>query len=78
MIEHFQTFYRFKIETQISIGKVFGLFETHKIELKIASYSVKQATIEQIFNLFAEKKIQVGDYTSPEDESPDLRTHQQQ
>ena len=57
VIEHFQTFYRFKIKTQVSVGKVFGIFEKSKAELNIVQYSVKQATIEQIFNLFAEGKI---------------------
>lgn len=27
IIEHFQSFYRFKIESNISIGKLFGFFE---------------------------------------------------
>lgn len=41
----------------ISIGKIFGLFEQNKKQLSIQNYSVKQATIEQIFNMFAENKI---------------------
>ncbi len=57
LIEHFQSFYRFKIETSISIGKVFGSFEANKNQLLISQYSVKQATIEQIFNMFAEGKV---------------------
>jgi ATP-binding cassette subfamily A (ABC1) protein 3 len=44
---------RFKINTNISIGKVFGFFETNKKELEISQYSVRQATLEQIFNMFA-------------------------
>ena len=27
LIEHFQTFFRYRIETKISVGKVFGSFE---------------------------------------------------
>jgi ATP-binding cassette, subfamily A (ABC1), member 3 len=47
------------LESDVSIGKIFGIFEKSKEKLFIASYSVKQATIEQIFNLFAENKIEI-------------------
>mmetsp|Transcript_6172 Transcript_6172/g.5550 ORF Transcript_6172/g.5550 Transcript_6172/m.5550 type:complete len:104 (+) Transcript_6172:5005-5316(+) len=43
----------------MSIGKVFGLFEGHKSEYDIIQYSVKQTSIEQIFNLFANNSIQI-------------------
>ena len=33
---------------------MFGEFEAAKNDLEITYYSVKQATIEQIFNMFAE------------------------
>lgn len=59
LIEHFSSFYRFKINTNMSIGKVFGLFEDHKSEYDIIQYSVKQTSIEQIFNLFANNSIQI-------------------
>ncbi|EAR99563.1 ABC transporter family protein (macronuclear) [Tetrahymena thermophila SB210] len=55
IIEHFSNLYRFKITNpSISIGKVFEQFEHNKRNLNIASYNVRQATIEQIFNNFAE------------------------
>ncbi|EAS01530.2 ABC transporter family protein (macronuclear) [Tetrahymena thermophila SB210] len=55
IIEHFSNLYRFKVEnTTSSIGKLFELFEKSKKELNISSYNVRQATIEQIFNNFAE------------------------
>lgn len=30
IVEHFQAFYRFKIEAEVSTGKVFGAFENKK------------------------------------------------
>ncbi|KAL4488927.1 hypothetical protein ABPG72_005714 [Tetrahymena utriculariae] len=57
IIEHFDDFYRFRIESEISIGKMFELFEQNKAKLQVDNYSVKQATIEQIFNLFATNSI---------------------
>jgi len=57
--EHFQSFYRFKIASDISIGKVFGFFEERKTEMKIVQYSVKQTSIEQIFNAFANNALPV-------------------
>jgi len=30
VIEHFQSFYRFKLDTHISIGSLFGRFEENK------------------------------------------------
>jgi len=53
VIEHFHSFYRLKAAETISVGKMFGLFETNKANLKISQYSIKQSTIEQIFNMFA-------------------------
>jgi len=58
-IEHFQSFYRYKIGSNVSIGKVFGLFEEKKTELKITQYSIRQSTLEQIFNAFAVGSMQV-------------------
>jgi len=53
LIEHFQSFYRYSIDSNISIGKVFGMFEDNKKQMNIMQYSVRQSTIEQIFNSFA-------------------------
>jgi ATP-binding cassette subfamily A (ABC1) protein 3 len=30
VLEHFQTFYRFKLKTGIPIGRIFGLFQENK------------------------------------------------
>lgn len=46
IIEHLSDFYRFRIETNVSIGKIFGEFEKNKAQLRISEYSLKQATIE--------------------------------
>ncbi|KAL4492594.1 hypothetical protein ABPG72_007707 [Tetrahymena utriculariae] len=62
IIEHLSDFYRFRIDTHISIGKIFGEFEKNKAALKISEYSLKQATIEQIFNMFAEGKIGINQH----------------
>ncbi|KAL4490757.1 hypothetical protein ABPG72_021811 [Tetrahymena utriculariae] len=60
IIEHFDDFYRFRIQSEISIGKMFEVFENNKNQLLVENYSVKQASIEQIFNLFATNKIKVN------------------
>ncbi|EGR31657.1 hypothetical protein IMG5_105060 [Ichthyophthirius multifiliis] len=60
VIEHLEDFFRFRIESIISIGKIFGCFEKNKEQLKISEYSLKQATIEQIFNQFAQGKININ------------------
>jgi len=36
------------------VGKMFEVLENEKVKLEIDSYSIKQATVEQIFNRFAE------------------------
>lgn len=41
IIEHLADFYRFRIDTHISIGKIFGEFEKNKAALKISEYSLK-------------------------------------
>ena len=40
----------------ISIGYLFGLFETHKEECFITEYSIDQTSLEQIFNKFAQNQ----------------------
>lgn len=59
VIEHFQSFFRLKIASDISIGKVFGFFEENKSEYKIVQYAVRQTSIEQIFNAFATNAIRL-------------------
>lgn len=41
VIEHLADFYRFRIETNVSIGRVFGEFKKNKENLKISEYSLK-------------------------------------
>lgn len=41
IIEHFDDFYRFRIEAKIPIGKMFEEFEKNKARLIIENYSVK-------------------------------------
>jgi len=53
LLENFQSFYRFKATNNITIGKFFGLMEEHKTALNVLQYSIRQSTIEQIFNNFA-------------------------
>ncbi|EAR87981.2 ABC transporter family protein (macronuclear) [Tetrahymena thermophila SB210] len=60
VIEHFQSFYRLRIQAHSSIGKIFGIFEKNKKEFCISQYSIKQASIEQIFNAFAEGRIKIN------------------
>jgi len=57
VIEHFHSFYRFKAQPNISIGKMFDLLEENKQALDIVQYSIKQTSIEQIFNIFAINQI---------------------
>jgi ATP-binding cassette subfamily A (ABC1) protein 3 len=45
IIEHFQTFVRFKTGNAVSVGKMFSLLESKKFELYIMQYSIKQATV---------------------------------
>ena len=45
-----------KKEENKSIGLLFGLFETHKEECYITEYSLKQTSLERIFNKFAENQ----------------------
>ncbi|KAL4469344.1 hypothetical protein ABPG72_005980 [Tetrahymena utriculariae] len=59
IIENFSNLYRFKINNvQISIGRVFEIFEQNKNNLNICSYNIRQATIEQIFNNFAQGRYE--------------------
>ena len=39
-----------------SIGFFFGLFESNKSEYFVTEYSIRQTSLEQIFNMFEEKK----------------------
>lgn len=41
ILEHFSTFYRFKLSTEISIGQLFGQFEDNKEALELQNYSIR-------------------------------------
>jgi len=53
VIEHFQAFFRFRLKSKTPIGKIFKEFQDNKERLAIQQYSIKQATVEQIFNRLA-------------------------
>ena len=55
VLEHYGNYFRFRLEKEegISIGRLFGLVEDFKDNLKIVNeYSVSQTTLEQIFQNF--------------------------
>ena len=54
IIEQLQTYVRFKIGEKASVGNMFDKMEENKTQLSIQQYSIKQASVEQIFNRFAE------------------------
>ena len=60
IIEHFQTFIRYKVSAGkkdiLPVGKIFGALENNKEKMGIQNYSIKQASVEQIFNKFAEEE----------------------
>ena len=39
-----------------SIGFFFGLFESNKSECFVTEYSIRQTSLEQIFNMFEDKQ----------------------
>ena len=53
-LERLQTFIRLKVKGKPRIGQLFEFFEKNKEKLGIQQYTVKQASVEQIFNKFAE------------------------
>jgi ATP-binding cassette subfamily A (ABC1) protein 3 len=55
LIEHYLTFYKFKLEKEGtgSLGFLFGRIEEAKGRLRVSEYSLSQTTLEQIFNMFA-------------------------
>ena len=61
VIEHLYSFFRFNVETQNKISHLFGILESHKSDLNIKYYSIRQTTLEQIFNMFATGQIQDED-----------------
>lgn len=56
ILETLQTFMRLKIKKRPNIGKLFDFFESKRDYYGIQQYTIKQATVEQIFNKFAENE----------------------
>ena len=58
ILEQYSDYYKLRIPRgDKSIGFVFGFIEGQKEEFNIAEYSVSQTTLEQIFQAFANMKI---------------------
>jgi ATP-binding cassette subfamily A (ABC1) protein 3 len=55
LLEHYNTYYKFKLEKQPgqTLAFLFGTIEASKNGLDISEYSLSQTTLEQIFNMFA-------------------------
>jgi len=45
---------RLKIKQKAKVSHIFNFFEKNKDRLGIQQYTIKQASVEQIFNHFAE------------------------
>jgi ATP-binding cassette, subfamily A (ABC1), member 3 len=56
LVENVNSFYRYKLPDGLLISKLFGELERNQQKLFLAQYSVKQATIEQIFINFANQR----------------------
>lgn len=56
LVENVNAFYRYKLPEGLMISKLFGELERNQQKLFLAQYSVKQATIEQIFINFANQR----------------------
>ena len=61
MTERYLSMNWFKLSAKIPLGEVFGELEANKNELHIEQYSVKQTSIEQIFNHFAQTATHIED-----------------
>lgn len=61
IIEKYLSMTRFKLFAKIPLGEIFGEIEANKARLHLDQYSVKQASIEQIFNDFAKTAAHIED-----------------
>lgn len=58
ILEHYNDYYKMRVPRgEKSIGFVFSLIENKKEQYKISEYSASQTTLEQIFQTFANLKI---------------------
>jgi ATP-binding cassette subfamily A (ABC1) protein 3 len=58
LLEKLQTFIRLKVKAKARVSRLFEFFESNKQKYCIQQYTIKQATVEQIFNKFAEQEEQ--------------------
>ena len=56
LLENVNAFFRYKVPDGLKISQLFGELERNQQKLFLAQYSVKQATIEQIFINFANQR----------------------
>lgn len=62
ILEHYNDYYKMRVPRGTkSIGFVFSLIENKREEYKISEYSASQTTLEQIFQTFANLKIDDND-----------------
>ena len=61
VIEHLYSFFRLNVESINKISHLFGVLENNKSQLNIKYYSIRQTTLEQIFNMFATGQIEDED-----------------
>lgn len=54
VLERIQTFIRLNVRNNARVSQLFDFFERRRTELAIQQYTIKQASVEQIFNRFAE------------------------
>ena len=61
VLEGLYSFFRLKVESPKPISYLFGEIESKKQKLQIKYYSIRQTTLEQIFNMFATGQIEDED-----------------
>ena len=61
VLEGLYSFFRLKVESPKPISYLFGEIESKKQKLQIKYYSIRQTTLEQIFNMFATGQIEEED-----------------
>eukprot|EP01138_Halocafeteria_seosinensis_P011391 gb/GECG01011634.1/.p1 GENE.gb/GECG01011634.1/~~gb/GECG01011634.1/.p1 ORF type:complete len:2040 (+),score=216.84 gb/GECG01011634.1/:1-6120(+) len=57
LVERHGDLLRYKLpELSVPLSKIFGMIEAKKSKLNVATYSLSQTTLEQIFNIFASQQ----------------------
>ena len=57
LIESFQTYVKFNILEKYKLSEIFGFMEENSAQMKIANFSVREISLEQIFIQFAENIV---------------------